>query len=79
MTAPGGGIAVVTFFRGRNPSVDIFAVHMLLNSRGGDTHPESDYRRWLGEAGFSVLDIVDVAGEATSALFATRNEQPSPG
>jgi hypothetical protein len=56
--APGGGVAVVTFLRGRNPLTALFAVQMLLNDNGGDTHTEAEYREWLGEAGYAVDEAV---------------------
>lgn len=71
--SPGGGVAVVTFLRGRNPLTPLFAVQMLLNDNGGDTHTEAEYRQWLGEAGFAVDDAVaELPGQgARSVLFAT--------
>lgn len=72
VVAPGGGVAVVTFLRGRHPIGALFAVQMLLNDNGGDTHTEAEYRSWLGEAGFAVDEaVVDLPGEgARSVLFA---------
>lgn len=72
VVAPGGGVAVVTFLRGRNPLTALFAVQMLLNDNGGDTHTEAEYRAWLGEAGFTVDEaVLDLAGHgARSVLFA---------
>ena len=72
VVAPGGGVAVVTFLRGRHPIGALFAVQMLLNDNGGDTHTEAEYRDWLGEAGFAVDEaVVDLPGEgARSVLFA---------
>ncbi len=71
--APGGGVAIVTFLRGRNPLTPLFAVQMLVNDNGGDTHTEAEYREWLGEAGFAVdeavLDLHHRQG-ARSVLFA---------
>jgi len=73
IVAPGGGGAVITFLRGRDPITALFAVQMLLNDNGGDTHTEQEYRAWLGEAGFTVDDVVlDLPGQGTrSVLFAT--------
>ena len=73
VVAPGGGVAVVTFLRGRNPITALFAVQMLLNDNGGDTHTEAEYRAWLGEAGFTVdADVLDLPEQgARSVLFAT--------
>ncbi|GAC1575328.1 MAG: methyltransferase [Candidatus Dormibacteria bacterium] len=66
-----GGIAVVTFFRNRQPLADVFAVQMLVNGSGGDSHGEEDYRRWLTEAAFRVDDApVDVDNRPQSILFA---------
>lgn len=72
VVAPGGGVAVVTFVRGRHPIGALFAVQMLLNDNGGDTHTEAEYRSWLGEAGFTVDEaVIDLPGEgARSVLFA---------
>lgn len=55
--APGGGLAIVTFLRGRNPVASIFALQMLVATDGGDAHGEEDYRRWLSEAGYGPLEV----------------------
>jgi O-methyltransferase domain len=70
---PGGGVAVVTFLRDRDPMTALFAVQMLINDNGGDTHTEAEYRSWLADAGFTVDEtIVDLPGQgARSVLFAT--------
>ncbi len=73
VVAPGGGVAVVTFLRGRNPMTALFAIQMLVNDNGGDTHTEAEYRAWLTEAGFTVDEaVLDLPGQgARSVLFAT--------
>lgn len=73
VVTPAGGVAVVTFLRGRNPLSALFAVQMLLNDNGGDTHTEEEYRAWLAEAGFAVDGgVLDLPGQgARSVLFAT--------
>ena len=73
VVAPGGGVAVVTFLRGRNPMNALFAIQMLVNDNGGDTHTEVEYRAWLTEAGFAVDEaVLDLPGQgARSVLFAT--------
>jgi len=70
---PGGGVAVVTFLRGRNPMTALFAIQMLVNDNGGDTHTEAEYRAWLTGAGFTVDEaVLDLPGQgARSVLFAT--------
>ncbi|HVL26698.1 MAG TPA: class I SAM-dependent methyltransferase [Acidimicrobiales bacterium] len=73
VVAPGGGVAVVTFLRRQNPVAALFAVQMLINDNGGDTHTEAEYREWLTTAGFTVdegaLDLDERGGR--SVLFAT--------
>lgn len=73
VVARGGGVAVVTFLRGRNPLTALFAVQMLVNGDGGDTHTEAEYREWLSRSGFTVDEaVLDLTGqEARSVLFAT--------
>ncbi|HWH34980.1 MAG TPA: class I SAM-dependent methyltransferase [Acidimicrobiales bacterium] len=69
--APGGAIAVVTFLRRRHPMAAVFAVQMLANCRGGDTHGEEEYRAWLSAAGFGEMEVVDLHGRAQSLLMAS--------
>ncbi len=69
---PDGGVAVVTFLRGRRPLADVFAVQMLVNGNGGDSHTDDEYRGWLGTAGFAVdASPVDLPDRPQSVLFAT--------
>lgn len=70
VTASGGGLAIVTFVRGRRPIAPIFAVQMLV-AGGGDTYGRSEYRRWLVDAGFDVSAIADL-DSGTSVLTAAR-------
>ncbi len=65
----GGVLVIHTFLRGRDPLAAIFAVQML-GATAGDTHGEEDHRRWLGEAGYSSVDVVDLARRPESLLFA---------
>lgn len=67
-----GGIAVTTFFRHRDPIADVFAVQMLVNGSGGDSHAEEEYRAWLAEAGFTPdATLVGTPGRPQATLFAT--------
>ncbi|MCP9488407.1 MAG: methyltransferase domain-containing protein [Solirubrobacteraceae bacterium MAG38_C4-C5] len=68
--APGGGLAIVTFLRARNPVASIFALQMLVATEGGDAHGEEDYRRWLGEAGYGPLELADVEGRPQTVVLA---------
>ncbi len=71
VVAATGGIAIVTFLRHRHSLADVFAVQMLANANGGDTHGEDEYRKWLGEAGFTPdPTVIDLDGRPQSVLFA---------
>lgn len=70
--APDGGLAIVTFLRDRNPVASIFALQMLVATEGGDSHGEEDYRRWLGEAGYGNLEVVDLEGRPQTVVLAQR-------
>lgn len=65
-----GGLVVVTFLRGRNAISALFAVQMLVNGAGGDSHSEEDYRTWLAEAAFASIEIVQVEDRPQTMLFA---------
>ena len=71
IVAPGGLLAVQTFLRGRHREGAIFAVQMLANGGGGDTHGEDEYRRWLDAAGFTTPGIVDLYEGRRTVLLAT--------
>ena len=68
VVARDGGVAVVTFVRRRNPMAELFAVQMLLNDNGGDTHTEDEYREWLGSGGFTpdeqIIDLPELGGRS---------------
>lgn len=72
VVSPDGGVCVLTFLRGSHPVATLFAVQMLLNGNGGDTHTEEEYRSWLGTSGFTVDPAVGTlpAEPARSVLFA---------
>lgn len=70
--APGGGLAIVTFLRGRNSVASIFALQMLAVTDGGDAHGEEDYRRWLGEAGYGPLEVQDLEPRPQTVMLAER-------
>lgn len=68
--APAGALAVVTLLRGRSPVSALFAVQMLIGANGGDTHGEDDYRRWLADAGYSSVEVMDLGHSPQSILLA---------
>lgn len=72
IVAPGGGVALLAFVRGRNNVVPVFSVQMLAAGGRGDTHREEDYRRWLGQAGFGAVEVHDIDGLPQSLLLAAR-------
>lgn len=55
--AAGGRLVIRDFVLDRDKTLPkaaaLFAVHMLVNTRGGSTYSEDEYRSWLAEAGFS--------------------------
>lgn len=64
------GILVVNDFilnddRTGHPFAMLFASQMLLATEGGFTWRQSDYRKWLGEAGFASVDIVPTPTPST--------------
>ena len=71
LIADGGMLAVHTFLRGRHPLAAIFAVQMLRVARGGDTHSQDDYRRWLRRAGYGHVNVVHLGRPPESLLLAT--------
>lgn len=71
-TAPGGGVALLVFVRGRNDVAPAFAVQMLAVGRGGDTYSEAEYRSWLEGSGYLDVDVVDIEGRAQSLVMAGR-------
>ena len=54
--ALGGRLVIRDFVLDRDKTspkaAALFAVHMLVNTRGGSTYSEDEYRSWLAEAGF---------------------------
>jgi hypothetical protein len=69
---PGGTLVINDFVldEGRNghPFAMLFASQMLLVTKGGFTWRESDYRKWLAEAGFTSVDIVPTPTPSTVVL-----------
>jgi SAM-dependent methyltransferase len=63
VVAPGGGIAIADFVRGRSPRAARFALVMLLRTEGGDTYTEREYADWLDSAGFDGMRIDDLDAE----------------
>lgn len=58
--APGGRLVVRDFILDEDKTAPrgaaLFAVHMLVQTRGGSTYSESEYRAWLNAAGFENIE-----------------------
>lgn len=65
--APGGRLAICEFIldpdRAGPPRPALFALNMLVGTRGGNSYTEADYRRWLEAAGFRECRRPDPAGD----------------
>jgi SAM-dependent methyltransferase len=70
ITSADGGVAIVTFLRGHDPLVAVFAIQMLLAAAGADTHAEEDYQQWLHDAGFSSPEVIEIGERPQSLLIA---------
>ena len=42
----------------------LFALNMLVNTAAGDTYTFAEYRDWLGKAGFSGVEAVDIGSHS---------------
>lgn len=70
--APGGGLAIVTYMRGRGEVTASFGLQMLVFTEGGDAHSASDYRRWLAEAGYRQTQVHELDDPPQSIVLAER-------
>jgi len=68
--APDGCLVIQTLMRDRQAIGALFGVQMLAVGNGGDAHPESLYRQWLGAAGYGPVEVLDVDDGRRSLLFA---------
>jgi len=68
--APGGLLIVREFLRGMSDEAALFAVNMLVLTRGGGTYTFAEYEDWLSEAGFEEMDLARVPGRGTHLIFA---------
>jgi ubiquinone/menaquinone biosynthesis C-methylase UbiE len=66
---PGGTLVINDFIlnddRMGHPFAMMFASQMLVVTKSGFTYRQSDYREWLGEAGFKSVDIVQTQTPST--------------
>lgn len=66
----GGMVAIEDFVRARSPYAEMFAVNMLANTQGGGTWTEEQYRKWLNDAGFSNIEVLDLADKDKQLITA---------
>jgi SAM-dependent methyltransferase len=69
--APAGRVVIRDFIlepdKTAPRSAALFAVHMLVNTRGGSTYAEQEYRTWLQLAGFRKVTRLEPAGDLITA------------
>jgi predicted O-methyltransferase YrrM len=65
--APGGRVVIRDFIlepgKTAPKGAALFALNMLVGTRGGSTYTEDEYQSWLAEAGFSAATRPDPAGD----------------
>lgn len=69
---PGGGLAIVSYLRGRNEATASFGLQMLVWTDGGDAHGEDDYRSWLAEAGYGPIQVHELDDPPQTIVLAER-------
>lgn len=69
---PGGGLAIVSYLRGRNEVTASFGLRMLVWTDGGDAHGEDDYRSWLAEAGYGPIQVHELDDPPQTIVLAER-------
>lgn len=69
--APGGRIVIRDFILEPDKTapkwVALFAINMLVGTKGGSTYTEAEYKAWLTGAGFQGLTRVEPAGDLVVA------------
>jgi cyclopropane fatty-acyl-phospholipid synthase-like methyltransferase len=73
--APGGRVVVQDFILEPDKTAPrfaaLFALNMLVGTRGGASYSEPEYAAWLAEAGFREIRHADLPG-TTSLMIASR-------
>jgi SAM-dependent methyltransferase len=67
---PNGRFVITDFIvpdgrQGMNPFTGLFHANMLLRTKAGGVWTHSEYRAWLGEAGFPKVEAFETPGPAT--------------
>jgi SAM-dependent methyltransferase len=76
--APGGGLAIVSYMRGRDEVTASFGLQMLVWTDGGDAHTIEDYSSWLGEAGYGPVEVHDLPHPPQTVVLAERTSAEGP-
>ncbi len=66
----GGMVAIEDFVRGISPYAEMFAVNMLASTESGGTWTEEQYRKWLKDAGFNNIEVLDLADKEKQLITA---------
>jgi 3-hydroxy-5-methyl-1-naphthoate 3-O-methyltransferase len=73
---PGGRLLIGDMIpaedRSSPPFPVLFAVEMLLHNEGGDTYTLSEYREWLGGAGFREVTTIDTKRSHSPVIVARK-------
>ena len=67
---PGGLLVIRELVRGMSEEAVLFAVNMLVLTRGGGAYTAGQYGEWLRDAGFGDVEIEPVPGRGTNLVFA---------
>lgn len=67
----GGVAAIVDLVRGRSSRAPLFALTMLVNTDGGGTWTEEQYRDWMRQAGFEDAEFIDVEERDSQLILAS--------
>jgi hypothetical protein len=68
----GGTVAVQDYVWGRSRRAAIFAVNMLQATEDGGVWSETQFRQWLGAAGFAKIETFDLETAGTQLVLAKR-------
>ena len=74
--SPGGTIAIQDHVWGRSPRAALFAVNMLQATEDGGVWTEAQYRKWLTDAGFVGIEMVDLDTIGSQLILGKRAEGP---
>lgn len=71
-TERGGVVAIQDYVWGRSPRSPLFAVNMLRSTKDGGVWTEGQYRGWLGSAGYSDVEVLDLENAEAQLILGRR-------